>query len=131
MTKNIRYFILLLVIGLVLYGVHYAILKGLDLQDVWQQTGYKLWGFYLIGGISSLVMLIVVIIIHNMMPNSVGFVFLGLLTLKMIVSFLYVNKGLNQQPENFIEYNFLAVFFLFIVYDVFMAYKVMNQENKQ
>ncbi|MGJ1196217.1 hypothetical protein ACR777_10830 [Sphingobacterium spiritivorum] len=131
MTKNIRYFILLLVIGLVLYGVHYAILKGLDLQDVWQQTDYKLWGFYLIGGISSLIMLIVVIIIHNMMPNSVGFVFLGLLTLKMIVSFLYVNKGLNQQPENFIEYNFLAVFFLFIVYDVFMAYKVMNQENKQ
>ncbi|SUJ18143.1 Uncharacterised protein [Sphingobacterium spiritivorum] len=131
MTKNIRYFILLLVIGLVLYGVHYAILKGLDLQDIWQQTDYKLWGFYLVGGISSLVMLIVVIIIHNMMPNSVGFVFLGLLTLKMIVSFLYVNKGLNQQPENFIEYNFLAVFFLFIVYDVFMAYKVMNQENKQ
>ncbi|EEI94107.1 hypothetical protein HMPREF0765_0439 [Sphingobacterium spiritivorum ATCC 33300] len=131
MTKNIRYFILLLVIGLVLYGVHYAILKGLDLQDVWQQNDYKLWGFYLVGGISSLVMLIVVIIIHNMMPNSVGFVFLGLLTLKMIVSFLYVNKGLNQQPENFIEYNFLAVFFLFIVYDVFMAYKVMNQENKQ
>ncbi|EFK57284.1 hypothetical protein ACR78F_12840 [Sphingobacterium spiritivorum] len=131
MTKNIRYFILLLVVGLVLYGVHYAILKGLDLQDVWQQTDYKLWGFYLVGGISSLVMLIVVIIIHNMMPNSVGFVFLGLLTLKMIVSFLYVNKGLNQQPENFIEYNFLAVFFLFIVYDVFMAYKVMNQENKQ
>ena len=131
MTKNIRYFILLLVVGLVLYGVHYAILKGLDLQDVWQQTDYKLWGFYLVGGISSLVMLIVVIIIHNMMPNSVGFVFLGLLTLKMIVSFLYVNKGLNQQPEYFIEYNFLAVFFLFIVYDVFMAYKVMNQENKQ
>ncbi|MGJ1431645.1 hypothetical protein ACR79M_08715 [Sphingobacterium spiritivorum] len=131
MTKNIRYFILLLIVGFVLYGLHYAVLKGLDLQDVWQQTDYKLWGFYLVGGISSLIMLIVVIIIHNMMPNSVGFVFLGLLTLKMIVSFLYVNKGLNQQPENFIEYNFLAVFFLFIVYDVFMAYKVMNQENKQ
>ncbi|WP_270088232.1 hypothetical protein [Sphingobacterium sp. SYP-B4668] len=130
MSKSVGYFILLLIIGAILFGSHYFILNNLDLQGAWSTGSYSLSGLYLFEGIASSVMLIIILVANTVMPKNIGFIFLGLLTLKMAASFLYVNKGLNKMPENFLEYNFLAVFFAFLVYDVFITYKVINQENK-
>ncbi len=130
MSKSVGYFILLLIIGTILFGSHYFILNNLDLQGAWSTGSYSLSGLYLFEGIASLIMLIIILVANTVMPKNIGFIFLGLLTLKMAASFLYVNKGLNKTPENFLEYNFLAVFFAFLVYDVFITYKVINQENK-
>ncbi|MNT27811.1 hypothetical protein D3C72_1634550 [compost metagenome] len=62
------------------------------------------------------------------MPKNIGFIFLGLITLKAALSYVFFRSGLNHSSDDIFEYNFLIVFFLYLFFDVLVAFKVINKE---
>lgn len=120
---------MLLIIGVAAYFTHYLILKGIGADQFWLQTDYTLLGMYTFGIGISLFVVLLTLMAQYAMPKNLGFIFLGLMTINAIASYIYIKNGLNKFENDFIEYNFLVVFFLFLFFDVFVAFKALNQEN--
>jgi hypothetical protein len=129
MINYIRYIIMLLVLGVAAYFAHTLILKGLGTNQFWEQTDYTLLGMYAFGVGISLFIVVLTLMAQYAMPKNLGFIFLGLMTIYAVASYIYIKNGLNKFENDFIEYNFLVVFFLFLFFDVFVAFKAINQEN--
>lgn len=131
MNNYIKYILLLLLVAGVTYAAHALLLSSLDVNQLWAQTDYTLLGMYAFGAIASLVVALLVFSTRFAMPEKLGLIFLALMTLKAIASYIYINNGLNKFENDFIEYNFLAVFFIFLFFDVYIAFRALNQEDEQ
>lgn len=129
MSSYLKYILMLVVLVVTAFIAHYLVLSEMKLDYLWGQTDYSLVGLYTFGGISSLLAVVVIILTHWSMPKNLGFVFLGLMTVKIIAGYIYVSKGLGLFENKFIEYNFLFVIFLFLFFDVFIAFQALNQED--
>ena len=130
MTHNLKNIFMLLIVVLATYAAHYLILSGMDVSDYWSQTDYSLTGLYVFGAISSLIVIFAVAAIQYALPKFLGLVFLALMFLKGVASYIYIKDGLNKFENDFIEYNFLTMFFIFLFFDVFIAFRALNQEDK-
>ena len=126
MTKAIKHIIILIFISVAAYFIHKYFLSRIATNQVWIKSGYSLINLYLFGFFSSLILQILLIIIHKVEPKYLGFGFLALLTLKVLTFYLYINKGLNISQNNFLEYNFISIFFFFLFCDVFAAFNLLN-----
>lgn len=122
---------MLLVLGVAAYFAHYLVLKGIGRAHYWQQTDYTLVGMYAFAVGVTLFVVVLTLMAQYAMPKNLGFIFLGLMTVNAIASYIYIENGLNKFENDFIEYNFLVVFFLFLFFDVFVAFKALNQENNE
>ena len=131
MINYIRYIIMLLVVGVAAYFAHTLVLSGLETNHFWEQTDYTLLGMYTFGVGISLFVVVLTLMAQYAMPKNLGFIFLGLMTVNAVASYIYIKNGLNKFENDFIEYNFLVVFFLFLFFDVFIAFKALNQENNE
>jgi|SRR5690606_3612463 len=125
---------LLLGLGLVLvstvcFGVHYLVLQSAELEHWWIGTNFSLLGMYTFCAIASLVMLVVLFLIDFAASKQVGFAFLVGMTLKAVASYFYIADGINLLENDFIELNFLTVFFVYLLFDAFVAYYLVNQEE--
>lgn len=120
---------MLLLLTVTAYFAHYLVLNGMELSPLWAQSEYSLLGMYTVGAVGSLFALVLILLTHWSIPKNLGFVFLGLMTVKMIGGYIYVRKGLGVFENDFIELNFLVVFFLFLFFDVFVAFQALNQED--
>ena len=120
---------MLLVVVVATYAAHYLIISGMDLADFWAQTDYSLTGLYIFGLVSSLVVTIAIGAVQYAMPKSLGLVFLALMFLKGIAAYIYIKNGLNKFENDFIEYNFLVMFFIFLFFDVYVAFRALNQDD--
>ena len=129
MNNYIKNILMLLVFAVTAFFAHYLILKGMELGDYWSRSEYSLLGLYTFGGVGSLLALVLIMLTNWAMPKNLGFVFLGIMTVKVIAGYIYVRKGLGVFENDFIEYNFLSVFFLFLFFDVFVAFQALNQED--
>lgn len=129
MNKYVKVFLVLLFTALLSYGIHYYGLNALALQATWTQTEYTLEGLYTFGAIASMLLSIVLLLTQYALPKQVGFVFLGGITLKAVASYLFIQAGLNKLGNDFLEINFLISFFVFLFYDVYIAYLLVNQEE--
>ncbi|TJZ61337.1 hypothetical protein FAZ15_09080 [Sphingobacterium olei] len=127
MNKYLKYILLLLAVAGGTYGIHHFVLEGRGSQQYWVQSGYSLLSLYFFGFIASFFVTIVVLLGQWTMPKNVGFIFLGVMTVKVIASYLFIQDGLNKSENDFIEYNFLVVFLVFLFSDVFVAFKVINE----
>ncbi len=120
-----RYLLLLLVLlGVtgVCFGIHYAVLKMNHHDHWWIGSGYSLEGMYTFGAI-------ILLLIDYTMPVQVGFAFLVGMTLKAVGSYVFIHEGINLLENDFIELNFLVVFFVYLMYDAFAAYYIVNQQE--
>ncbi len=129
MSNYLKYILILLFVAGVTYGVHYVFLSNLESNSLWADTDYTLLGMYSFGAIASLVLSLLVFATKFAMPEKLGLIFLGLMTLKVVASYIYIKNGLNKFENDFIEYNFLVVFFIFLFYDVYIAFQALNQED--
>ncbi len=129
MGNFIKYLIMLLIVAGAAYCAHYLILSGMDVSQNCEQTDYTLFGMYASAAVASLVVLSLIIGTQYAMPEKLGLIFLALMTLKAIASYIYIKNGLNKFENDFIEYNFLAVFFIFLFFDVYMAFQALNQQE--
>ncbi|OYD43678.1 hypothetical protein CHU00_02380 [Sphingobacterium cellulitidis] len=127
-----RYLLLLLVligVSAISFGIHYAVLKMNHHDHWWIGSGYSLEGMYTFGAIASVVMVLILLIIDYAMPVQVGFAFLVGMTLKAVGSYVYIHEGINLLENDFIELNFLVVFFVYLLFDAFAAYYIVNQQE--
>lgn len=120
---------MLLVVAGAAYGAHYMILSAMDVNQLWAQSDYTLLGMYAFGAIASLVIALLVFGTQYAMPEKLGLIFLALMTIRGIASYIYIKNGLNKFENDFIEYNFLVVFFIFLFFDVYVAFRALNQED--
>lgn len=121
---------MLFVVSIASLLVHYLVSKELDVFLLWEQTDYSLVGMYTFGITVSLFIVVFTLLTQFALPKNLGFVFLGLMTIYAIASYVYIKDGLNKFDNDFLEYNFLVVFFVFLIFNVFVAFKAINQENR-
>lgn len=94
------------------------------------ELGYSLEMFYGFEFIFSVVIFFALFGIKNSMPNNLGFVFLGFITLRLIASYLFAKRGLDHEmiQEGF-KYNFLVIILVFLGGDAFVAYSILNKNT--
>lgn len=118
----------LAILALVSFGLHFLIHSITKDWVLWDTAYMHLWQIYALQLLLSAVVIFAVIGIGNSMPDYLGYVFLGVLTLKVIVNYLLINPALKSGTQSdFFKYNFLICFFLFLIFDVYVTYRVLNQ----
>lgn len=130
MTNYLKIGLMLLVLTFVGFGVHYFLLQSFDLLAQWEHSDYTLLGMYGFVAVGSLLVFVLMVLAKFSMPDRIAFVFLGAFMVKAVANYLYIKEGLGSFENKFLELNFLVVFFLFLFFDVFVAYVVVNQEEK-
>ncbi|NQD72242.1 hypothetical protein HP439_16070 [Sphingobacterium shayense] len=130
MNKYIKLVLLLLFIATLSFGLHSVILSNFGLNKFWQQTDYSLSGLYIFGFGVSFMLGALLHLTDYAMPKYISFVFLGCIFIKAIASYLYIKDGLGIFENDFLELNFLVTFFVFLIFDVFVAYQIVNQGIK-
>ena len=125
-----RFGIFLLLLTGVSYGLHTLVLQNLGLNLYWRQTDFSLEGMYLFFFCASLAVTVFLFLTDFAFPNYLSFVFLGCILIKAIACYLFIRSGLNLFENDFLELNFLLVFFIFLLYDILVAYKLVNQGVK-
>ena len=129
MNNYIQSILFVLGFAIACFGVHYLASMALGVLPLWDGSGYSLHGLYIFQMVGSLVVALAVLLTNWSMPKSLGFVFLGLVLVKAVAGYIYIQEGLGIFENKFIELNFLAAFFAFLFFDVYMAYRVLNQEE--
>ena len=129
MNKYLQLILILFAVTGICFGIHYSVLSYNDQDHWWIGSGYSLSGMYIFGAVASLVMLIVYLGVDYSMPKQLGFAFLVGMTVKAAASYYYIHEGINLLENDFIELNFLVVFFVYLVYDAYVAYFLVNQEE--
>lgn len=128
MNNYIKFIAILLIFTAILFGAHYFALPSFGIVDFKSLTGFELYSLYAFECVASLIILITILISDSVMPKNIGFIFLGLITLKAALSYVFFRGGMNHSSDDIFEYNFLIVFFLFLFFDVLVAFKVINKE---
>lgn len=129
MNSYLKAILLVLGFAIACFVLHYFASWSLGVIPLWDASGYTLLGLYAFQTIGSLLVALAVILTHWAMPKSLGFVFLGLVLVKSVAGYIYIQEGLGVFENKFIELNFLVAFFAFLFLDVYVAYRALNQSE--
>ncbi|SFT11096.1 hypothetical protein [Sphingobacterium wenxiniae] len=129
MNNYLKFLLLLVGVAVLGYAGHTLVLTKLDVQVYWEQTGYTLSGLYTFFGVASLLVVLLLCGVKYAMPTYVAFAFLAGFVLKALTGYLFIRHGFGLLENDFLEYNFLTVFFLFLFFDVYVAYVLVNQDT--
>ncbi|MDR2222615.1 MAG: DUF6168 family protein [Flavobacteriaceae bacterium] len=129
MTKDILGIGLRVIVGLLLcFMLHYALFTFTSLGQSFTQLGYSLPALYGFEIAFSIGVLLAMVGIKSSMPNNLGYVFLGFITLRLVASYLFVQEGLDsEQVDVMFKYNFLGTVLIFLAGDAYVAYHVLNK----
>lgn len=128
MGKAFSFVFQLIMLALVTFGVHYLYHNLVGAADAWVSAPMELWQIYGLQLAISIVVIFAVLAIGKTMPQNLGFVFLGLLTLKLLINYIILRPVLQSgQDIQFFKLSYLLVFFLFMFFDVYVTYRVLNQ----
>lgn len=132
MGKALSYVGQLVILGLISLGLHFLIQSITKDLALWDTAYMTLWQIYALQMIMSIIIVFAMVGIGQSMPQNLGYVFLGFLTLKLVINYLLINPALESGNESdFFKYNYLGVFFLFMIFDVYVTYRVLNQSYPQ
>jgi len=131
MGKYIMSFAVQLIILTVLsFGIHYLILEVFEMKSLWTEGYYSLLQIYFFLLLVTLAMTAAMVFIAKAMPQNIGYAFLVLLTLKLVANYLFIQPVLDSEVDlEFIKHNYLIVFLLFLGFDVFVTYRLLNNKN--
>ncbi|MHC5201042.1 hypothetical protein [Myroides sp. LJL119] len=129
MDKSILKIGLKVIISLVIcFFAQYAILYFSGWDSSLSKLGYSLAGLYGFELIFSIVILLAMVGIVKSLPEHLGFVFLGFITLRLIGSYLFVEQGLDHvDTDDAFKYNFVIVVLVFLGTDAYTAFRVLNK----
>ncbi len=120
----------LLIAFIVVFTLHYVIVALTSSSESLTSMGFTLEKFYAFEVLFSVITFFALYGIKNSLPDNLGFVFLGLITLRLIASYLYAQEALNsEQVDEIFKYNFLAIVLIFLAGDAFVAYNILNKKN--
>jgi hypothetical protein len=131
MDKNyIGIFIKTAVIGAAFLIINILIYQIPDLKATAASFVYPLPVVYLLFLVLSLMILAVLIKVSTKNAGQIGYAFLGLTTIKMVISYAFIRPVLAQSGENPTErVNFFVIFILFLAIEAYYTARLLN--NKQ
>jgi len=129
MNNYIKHILVLFIVAVITYFAHNLVSEQLNFNAQWLKSGYTLRNLYLLAFFSSLVVAVLILTAYRIMPSNVGAVFLVAVSVKVLVFYVYIYKGLKQADDKFLAYNFVVVFFVFLICDVFVAFKALNKDE--
>lgn len=125
---NLKLGIQVVLILVLFFALHLGLSIMLGFNNEWDGMGISLFGIYSFGLVLSCLIYVALIGIHFSMPQSVGYVFLGLIAVRGIASYLLIDRYMEVSASgDFLKYNFFASFMVFLMTDAFMAYRVLNK----
>jgi len=136
MIVYIKQTLILFFVAVLIFAVHFFLLKSFDGIHSLEDLHFPLYEIYIFQLILSVIIMVGILSIIIMagvryfsqqFPPYVGFIFLGLLTLKFVLNYLYIHSGLAKPHADILKYNYLIVVVLFLFYDVGFAYKALNK----
>ncbi|MGL4581433.1 MAG: hypothetical protein ACRCVU_00480 [Flavobacterium sp.] len=112
------------------FALHFALFTFTDFGQSFVELGYSLVGFYGFELLFTIAILFAMEGIKTSMPNSLGYVFLGFITVRLLASYLFVRAGLDSENvDELFKYNFLLVVMIYLGGDAFVAYHVLNKKE--
>lgn len=122
----------LLIVAAVAFGLHYMFHSVFDTIDHWSTSTYNLIQIYFFEFILSLLMVVGIVMTKTKMSHNLGYMFLAFITVKTIVNYLFISPVLKSEgDQSFVKHNFLLVFVIFLVFDVYVTFKLLNEEKGQ
>lgn len=118
-----------------LLGIVYAnilIVQNLfSLEEKWQNTYYSFSQTLSFFVVSSIVILIINLVISKKALEQLGFVFLGIMTVKLIASYVFIAPALELKSvaSEFEKINFFIYFLVFLAIDVYLTIQILNKKN--
>ncbi|MCU0349614.1 MAG: hypothetical protein MUF43_02115 [Flavobacterium sp.] len=118
-----------------LLGIVYAnilIVQNLfSLEEKWQNTYYSFSQTLSFFVVSSIVILIINLVISKKASEQLGFVFLGIMTVKLIASYVFIAPALELKSvaSEFEKINFFIYFLVFLAIDVYLTIQILNKKN--
>jgi hypothetical protein len=118
-----------------LLGIVYAnilIVQNLfSLEEKWQNTYYNFSQTLSFFVVSSIVILIINLVISKKASEQLGFVFLGIMTVKLIASYVFIAPALELKSvaSEFEKINFFIYFLVFLAIDVYLTIQILNKKN--
>ncbi|WP_372474222.1 hypothetical protein AB4865_02840 [Capnocytophaga sp. ARDL2] len=129
-NKTLSFSIQAIVYFVILFVVHFLIVQVFEQTALWQQSSYSLLQIYFFTALTTLLFTICITVAEKFIAHQLGFVFLILLTLKLVGHYFFINPVLEMGDEQlFIRYNYLIIFLLSIGFDAFVAYKLLNDKK--
>lgn len=115
----------ILVFSLIVAGVHYLLARFTNITPE-VITVFKIHVFMVAITVLSLALLVMVGKVDH---TKIGFTFLALVVLKMMVSFAFLYPYFNDAAidTNLLVLNFFAVYFLFLVWEVREVYLLIGK----
>ena len=120
---------------LVLLGIVYAnilIVQNIfSLEEKWQNTYYSFSQTLSFFVVSSIVILIINLVISKKASEQLGFVFLGIMTVKLIASYVFIAPALELKSvaSEFEKINFFIYFLVFLAIDVYLTIQILHTQN--
>ncbi|MDN3708707.1 hypothetical protein QW060_16515 [Myroides ceti] len=122
----------LLIVAAVAFGLHYMFHSVFNTIDHWSTSTYNLIQIYFFEFILSLLMVVGIVMTKTKMPHNLGYMFLAFITVKTIANYLFISPVLKSEgDQSFVKHNFLLVFVIFLVFDVYVTFKLLNEEKGQ
>lgn len=116
------------VVLLLTFVLHFVLFATTDIGESMKSLGYNLPVLYLMEFVFSISLVVAMFAIMNSLPHSLGYVFLGFITLRLVASYIYISEGLNGgMADDAFKFNFLTVVLIFIMADAYVAYNVLNK----
>lgn len=114
---------------IICFAVHRGIFLIADYGESLHRLGYSLSGLYGFEFIFTVILFLSIAGVRSVLPNSLGFLFLILITLRLAGSYLFVRSGLDSpQGDEAFKYNFLIVVLVFLGTDTYLVYRILNKK---
>lgn len=116
--------IVLLLSSLLLYSILYIVELNYPQISFYSIAGISLFFF-----ISTLIVVSLIKLVHQVAADKVGFAFMGLILFKGFASILFLLPGFmaDDKPSFAAILLFFAPYFTFLIYEVVQAIKILNK----
>ena len=132
MSEIFRYLIQLALFTVLAFGMHFGFQYVFEQSDYWKTAHYNLVQIYFVEMMLSVVLVIGVVVAKKTTPGNLGFAFLGLITLKAVVSYLFIAPVLDQETQDTVlKHNFLIIFLIYLAFDVYVTYQLLNPNEER
>jgi hypothetical protein len=121
---------LLLLLAFV-YGNILLLEAVFSLEEKWKSTYYTFYQTFSFFVISSIVILLLNLVVQKKAKDQLGFVFLGIMTLKVIAAYVFIAPALEHKTatNQFEKNNFFVYFLVFLAIDVCLTIQILNKKN--
>lgn len=121
---------LLLLLAFV-YGNVLLLEAVFSLEENWKSTYYTFYQTFSFFAISSSVILLLNLIVQKKAKEQIGYVFLGIMTIKVIAAFIFIAPALELKTASsqFEKNNFFVYFLTFLAIDVYLTAQILNKKN--